>query len=117
MRPTRRTALALAIAASVAVALTMTGSPSPASARSATTTDPVIAAAGNIACDPTNPSFHALAGTTTACRMKYVSDMLLNPDGSAKLAGANYFFFFAAVMFATAVVYVPVARAYRGRQF
>ena len=46
-----------------------------------------------------------------------VNFFIENPDGSAKLAGANYYFFFAAVMFLTAVVYVPVARAYRGRQF
>ena len=45
-----------------------------------------------------------------------VNFFIQNPDGSAKLAGANYFFFFAAVMFATAVAYLPVARAYRGRE-
>ena len=47
-------------------------------------TDPVIAAAGNIACDPNNPVFNALAGTKSACRMKYVSDLMLNPDGTPK---------------------------------
>lgn len=44
-----------------------------------------------------------------------VNFFIQNPDGSSRLAGANYFFFFAAVMFATAIIYLPVARAYRGR--
>lgn len=44
-----------------------------------------------------------------------VNFFIQNADGSSKLSGASYFFFFAAVMFATALVYVPVARAYRGR--
>lgn len=43
--------------------------------------DPVIAAAGNIACDPSNPAFNAGNGSTTACHMKVVSDLLLRPDG------------------------------------
>jgi hypothetical protein len=43
---------------------------------------PVIAAAGNIACDPNNPAFNGLAGSSTACRMLDVSDLLLRSDGS-----------------------------------
>jgi POT family proton-dependent oligopeptide transporter len=46
-----------------------------------------------------------------------VNFFIQNPDGSAKLAGANYFFFFAAVMFVTAALFVPVAHAYRGREY
>jgi hypothetical protein len=84
LRRTRRTVLALAVASSVSMALAMAGAPSPASAKVTASTDPVIAAAGNIACDPTNAAFHALAGSKTACRMKYVSNLLVNPDGSAK---------------------------------
>jgi len=44
-----------------------------------------------------------------------VNFFIQNPDGTSKLAGASYFFFFAAVMFVTALVFLPVARAYRGR--
>lgn len=46
--------------------------------------DPVIAAAGNIACDPNNPRFLDLAGTKSACHMMAVSGLLLNPDGTPK---------------------------------
>ena len=38
----------------------------------------VIAAAGNIACDPKNPNFNSGKGTKTACHMKRVSGLLLN---------------------------------------
>ena len=41
----------------------------------------VIAAAGNIACDPNHPSFNSGRGTKTACRMKRVSGLLLNRNG------------------------------------
>jgi hypothetical protein len=39
--------------------------------------DPVIAAAGNIACDPLNPAFNGGLGTATECRHKYTSDLLV----------------------------------------
>jgi hypothetical protein len=38
--------------------------------------DPVIAAAGDIACDPASGSYFGGAGTSTACRQRYVSDLL-----------------------------------------
>jgi acid phosphatase type 7 len=41
----------------------------------------VIAAAGNIACDPKHPSFNSGRGTKTACRMKRVSGLLLDRNG------------------------------------
>jgi POT family proton-dependent oligopeptide transporter len=44
-----------------------------------------------------------------------VNFFIQNPDGTAKLEGAAYFFFFAAVMLGTALLYLPVARLYRGR--
>ena len=44
--------------------------------------DPVIAAAGNIACDPANTAFNAGNGSATACHMKVVSNLLLGPDGA-----------------------------------
>ncbi len=45
--------------------------------------DPVIAVAGDIACDPASSSFNAGNGTSTACRQKYTSDLLVG----ANLAG------------------------------
>jgi len=41
--------------------------------------DPVIAAAGDIACDPQSTSFNNGAGTATACRQQHTSDLLLDP--------------------------------------
>ena len=45
--------------------------------------DPVIAAAGDIACDPASPNFNGGIGTSTHCRQKYTSDLLVD----AGLAG------------------------------
>lgn len=75
----------IALGACAVVILGAAAAPGGAPARAADT-DPVIAAAGNIACDPNNPKFLDLVGSKSACRMKYVSDLLLNPDGSAKYA-------------------------------
>jgi hypothetical protein len=46
-------------------------------------TDPVIAAAGDIACDPASASFNAGLGTANSCRQKYTADLL----GTTPLAG------------------------------
>jgi acid phosphatase type 7 len=48
-----------------------------------TATDPVIAAAGDIACDPAGTSFNGGLGTRNSCRQKYTSDLLVG----ANLAG------------------------------
>ncbi len=48
--------------------------------------DPVIAAAGDIACDPSDPNYHGGTGTSTACRQRYTSDLLVNGDYDAVLA-------------------------------
>ncbi len=42
--------------------------------------DAYIAAAGDIACDPTRPSFAAGLGTARSCRALYTSDLLLKMD-------------------------------------
>ncbi len=42
-----------------------------------------------------------------------VNRLIANPDGSSKLPGADYYWFFAGLMFATAVIFVFVARGYR----
>lgn len=47
--------------------------------------DPVIAAAGDIACDPASESFNEGDGNENACRQKYTSDLLLNTDLAAVL--------------------------------
>jgi hypothetical protein len=49
-------------------------------------TSAVIAAAGDIACDPSDSNFHGGLGTSTACRQKYTSDLLVNGDFDAVLA-------------------------------
>jgi YD repeat-containing protein len=40
----------------------------------------VIAAAGDIACDPTDANFNAGLGTASACRQRYTSDLLVGGD-------------------------------------
>ncbi|MGI8749907.1 MAG: metallophosphoesterase [Thermoleophilaceae bacterium] len=47
--------------------------------------DPVIAAAGDIACDPSSPFFNAGQGVPGKCRQKLTSDQLLRMDLSAVL--------------------------------
>jgi hypothetical protein len=47
--------------------------------------DPVIAAAGDIACDPSSSSFNGGNGTSGACRQRYTSDLLVNGGFAAVL--------------------------------
>jgi acid phosphatase type 7 len=79
----RRIAALIALASALVLGLGILAVPAAVPAR-ADTTDPVVAAAGNIACDPNNANFHALVGTKNGCRMKYVSDLLLNPNATPK---------------------------------
>ena len=44
-----------------------------------------------------------------------VNFIINNPDGSSRLAGADYFLFFTMLMLVTAVLYVFMARYYRGK--
>ena len=64
-----------------AVALAMLG----AGAAPARAADPVIAAAGDIACDPADPYFYYGFGDATHCRQRYVSDLLVNAGLAAVL--------------------------------
>lgn len=82
MKP-RRFAALLAVGTALILGLGILAVPAAVTAR-ADASDPVIAAAGNIACDPNNPNFHALTGTKTGCRMKYVSDLLVGPNATPK---------------------------------
>lgn len=58
------------------------------SARAATASpgDPVIAAAGDIACSPSDPNFNNRRGTATACRMMATSDLLVGHGYAGVLA-------------------------------
>lgn len=47
--------------------------------------DPVIAAAGDIACDPTNSAYRGGTGTASACRQKYTSDLMTQMNLAAVL--------------------------------
>jgi hypothetical protein len=47
--------------------------------------DPVIAAAGDIACDPADPGFNGGAGTSTRCRHRATSDLLVGAGLAAVL--------------------------------
>ncbi|HOV77448.1 MAG TPA: hypothetical protein PLS24_05435, partial [Sedimentisphaerales bacterium] len=42
-----------------------------------------------------------------------VNKAIENADGSSKLPGASYYWFFAIVMFATSVLFIPVAMRYK----
>ena len=46
-----------------------------------------------------------------------VNFAIANPDGTSRLAGATYFWFFAGVMLLTGALFVPVALVYRGGTF
>jgi acid phosphatase type 7 len=55
--------------------------------------DPVIAAAGDIACDPTSSSFKSGNGTSNNCRQKYTANLLVNTGLTAILAlGDNQYY-------------------------
>jgi POT family proton-dependent oligopeptide transporter len=46
-----------------------------------------------------------------------VNHVIENPDGTSKLPGAKYYWFFAFAMLATAVLFIPVARWYKPREY
>ena len=47
----------------------------------------------------------------------WVNHFIQNADGTVKLAGANYYLFFAALMLVAALVFILIAVLYRGRSF
>ena len=72
------------------LAPTFTASPIPSPTRTATAVsgsngDPFIAAAGDIACDPSDGSFNGGNGTASNCRQKAVSDLFVGRNFSAVL--------------------------------
>src|SRR3990170_1223387 len=52
--------------------------------------DPVIAAAGDIACGPLDPYFNNLEGTTRRCRMKATAALLAGADAVLTLGDNQY---------------------------
>jgi hypothetical protein len=55
--------------------------------------DPVVYAAGDIACDPTDPGYNAGAGTSTRCAQKRTSDIVVNSgafDAALALGDIQY---------------------------
>ena len=46
-----------------------------------------------------------------------VNQVIQNEDGTSKLPGATYYWFFTMVMFATAVVFIYIAKTYRGKTY
>jgi hypothetical protein len=55
------------------------------SSTAATSADPAIAAAGDIACDPNSPNFNGGQGTATACRMQATAQLLIHEKLTAVL--------------------------------
>jgi chitodextrinase len=85
--------VSLLLAGAIAVASIAAGQLAPSASANAVTTDPVIAAAGDIACDPKSSNFNGGNGTTNNCRMKYTSDLLLDPAIAAVLLlGDNQYY-------------------------
>jgi hypothetical protein len=76
----------LGVAGAVAVAGARSWHHAGVSARAGTGSDPVIAAAGDIACDPSSASFNSGAGTATACAQLATSNLVVGQKLSAVLA-------------------------------
>jgi acid phosphatase type 7 len=72
----------LALVALLTLVLVLTTKPG--AYQVALASDPVIAAAGDIACDPANSNFNGGLGTSV-CRQKYTSDLLINTGLTAVL--------------------------------
>lgn len=65
--------------------------------------DPVIAAAGDIACDPLSSSYNGGAGTSTKCRQRATSDLLVGAGLSAVIPlGDNQYYCGSLAAFQTA---------------
>ena len=54
----------------------------------------------------------SLGNTFTAL----VNEFIQNPDGTSKLEGPSYFWFFVGVMAVTAVLFVPIAARYKVKE-
>jgi hypothetical protein len=95
---TSRTAISLATVVAATVALT--GGPpgrtevASAAVRAATSSDPVIAAAGDIACDDTTEAAAVKAGDTTQCQEQKTAALLQDPSiGSVLALGDDQYYY------------------------
>jgi hypothetical protein len=75
----RRSLVGVGLVVLLASALAAVRAPTAAAA------DPVVMAAGDIACDPADPNFNGGAGTASACRMRATSDLLVAAAPAAVL--------------------------------
>jgi hypothetical protein len=81
MRPPVRSAWFIVVVAALTVAnVTLPERSASAGA------DPVIAAAGDIACDPADPAFNGGLGTASKCRQNYTADLLVENNYQDVLA-------------------------------
>jgi POT family proton-dependent oligopeptide transporter len=46
-----------------------------------------------------------------------VNKFIQNPDGTLRLAGADYYLFFAAVMFGASILFIVVAYTYKEKTY
>ncbi len=46
-----------------------------------------------------------------------VNYLIENEDGTSKLPGASYYWFFSIAMLVTAVIFIPVARRYKPKEY
>ncbi|MHC4116736.1 MAG: POT family MFS transporter [Planctomycetota bacterium] len=46
-----------------------------------------------------------------------VNDLIKNEDGTSKLPGASYYWFFTIAMLVTAVLFIPLARRYKSKEY
>jgi len=67
------------------------GQPAAPARLAAPTADPVIAAAGDIACDPGDENFNGGAGTAQFCRQRHTATLLSGVDAVLPLGDTQYF--------------------------
>ena len=85
--------MVLSVLVAGAVVAGAMGAPDRTPVAQAATGDPVIAAAGDIACDPANTNFRNGLGSTNSCHQKVVSDLLVGTGLSAVLLlGDNQYY-------------------------
>jgi len=78
--------LVAALAGAVTSAAARPRGPEGASGRAGRASDPVVAAVGDIACDPSSASFNGGAGTATACAQLATSNLAVGQSLAAVLA-------------------------------
>ena len=92
-----RLSLAAGLMIFIPLGMVSAGSPpvaaSPASQQTLQDPDPVIAVAGDIACDPSNSNFKGGNGSSNSCRQMYTSNLLVNSGLSSVLVlGDNQYY-------------------------